>query len=159
MHHRLSVHVLALALFAALAGAPMVVRAAGEGASAQVREAAAPAPAGVPFRRGPLLPGATLLRVAAVTAGGVGLVWLAALALRRRVQGAAPRAGRRIRVLETQRLTGRTNLLLVRLGDRELLLGETGNHLVLLRDAEASAGRVRPEAPSERAAAVPRIHG
>lgn len=110
-------------------------------------EAPAPAARGVPFRDEPALSSATLWRVAVATAGGLLLVWLAASALRRYGFSALspPAEPRRIRVLETRRLSPRATLVLIRLDEREILMGHAGDRLVVL-----SQGDAPPVAEAER---------
>jgi hypothetical protein len=124
-------------LIALLLAAPAI----GGGPPADTATGPAPVAEDVPFRKGPVLSAASLVRVAAATAGGVLLVWVATLALRRTVFAGNAKgvAQRRIRVLETRRLSPRTTLTLVRVGDREVLLGQSGDRLVRLHAAAADS--------------------
>src|SRR5262245_30531757 len=90
-----------LTLLALALGAPAVDAAPDEG------RGAAPSPKELPFRESPLISQETVARVAAVTLGGVALVWVGALGLRRFVlrSQSGDASGRRIRVLETYRLS------------------------------------------------------
>ena len=105
--------------------------------STAARGAAEGAASGIPFRR-ESVPGfdagrwAAGVGLALAVAGGM-LWWL-----RRRLPGAAagPHA-RRLKVVESLRVSPRTTLLLVELDGRTLLLGEQPGALVLLPAAEA----------------------
>ena len=88
----------------------------------------------LPFRDGSLISKGGAFRVLAVTAGGVALVWIGALGLRRVVLGRHERAAtqRHIRILETCRLSPRSALVLLRVRDKEVLLGQWSEGLVVL---------------------------
>jgi len=112
---------------------------ASAGRSADVSEAR------LPLRTDPVVTGGTLARVVAATSAGLVLVWLAILALRRWGfgVGGASVPGRRIQLLEARRLTRGASLLLVRIGDRDVLLGQTGDRLVMLSDETGRTGGER----------------
>lgn len=95
-------------------------------------------PAEIPYRR-ESVPGFDAGRwaagVGAALAVGGGALWW----LRRRVPGglASPRE-RRIKVLETLRVSQRTTLLLIEVDGRTLLVGEQAGALVLLTPPEGA---------------------
>lgn len=117
-------------------------------AAAEVAAIDAGAPGSVPFREGSVLSTGAVLRVVGVTAGGVLLVWLGAHALRRSVLGPsrAVTGERGIEVLETQRLSPRASVVLLRVRDREVLVGQSGENLVVLHEREAD-GNASPSSP------------
>lgn len=95
--------------------------------------AAAPDETGLPLRRdnGMLTP-SRLTRVGAVLLLGIGLALAAAFALRRWMRPSAIGTDRRIEVIEARRATPQLTLVLVRVGDREFLVGQSGSAVALL---------------------------
>jgi flagellar biogenesis protein FliO len=84
---------------------------------------------------------------AALAAGALALWWI-----RRRMPGALPGVlpgarGRRIRVLETQRISPRSLLMLVEVDGCPLLVGEHAGGLVLLRSPSRAPHDVPDELP------------
>lgn len=110
-------------------------------ASAQAERASEPG--AIPFRKGSTPAGFDGSRWAAAVltalAVGAGLLWW----LRRRLPGAtAGSRGRRIKLVETIRVSPRTTLLLVEVDGKTLLVGEPSGAIVLL----SPAGGERPHA-------------
>lgn len=136
---------LALAVFALLAG-PAAARADETPARAATVPAPPPAAQPIPYRRDESV-GAMALDVVGVL--GVSLaVGVGALVLLRRWLGRSQAApGRRLRVVETVRLTPKSALFLVELDRRTLLIGQQGDSLVVLAPPSPPSGASVPADP------------
>jgi flagellar biogenesis protein FliO len=117
--------------------APSTPAAAGPGASAAV-PGAAPAATSPTLADDPAFQGPNLLDLGAKTLLVVALLFIT-LRVMRRVQGStAPKAGELLAVLETRPLGPKTQLHLVAIGDRRLVIGQSPAGLVALGELDAA---------------------
>ena len=88
----------------------------------------------IPFKKDSVVSGNTLARASMVLLFGVILAIAAAYGVRRFVYGNSPvpNTSRRIRILETKRLSAKTLLFLIEVDGNEFLLSQVGDSLVVL---------------------------